>query len=354
MELTRENYERYFIDYLDGNIKGSAGEELLEFLGRNPDLMEEFRNLEKMVLRPSGELYPGKAGIRKTIVSLMNQKGLSFEELCVASVEGDLPANENGILLDYLSKDEIREKHFELLKQTRLSPDVSLIYPYKHRLKRLPHAGRIRTIYVTFSLAAASLLALLLVVRPWQDHSGEATPTVQNTVLPEHEQAAYSDKPPVLPEKPVTEKTSVKTVISYHTTPEQISNPASPEREDVRLAEVLSRKAELLDNGINRTDFAVRRFYTGGNNVAEQEYLEPGVFLTDLFREKVLKEDHPDRQDKLSFWELADAGMKGLSNLTTGNFYIDRSCDSSGKMVHLTLETPVFGLSTPIMHKNNP
>src|SRR4030042_3122915 len=126
MDINRENYERYFIDSLDGRLTGTGKEDLLDFLGRNLDLMEELKNLENMVLVPSEEVYPGKPIIRKTLISLMSEKNLSFDELCAASLEGDLPDNENGILLSFLDRDETHRREFDLLKKTILVADTTV------------------------------------------------------------------------------------------------------------------------------------------------------------------------------------------------------------------------------------
>ena len=41
MKITRENYELFFVDYLDNKLSDSNILELMAFLAQNPDLEEE-------------------------------------------------------------------------------------------------------------------------------------------------------------------------------------------------------------------------------------------------------------------------------------------------------------------------
>ena len=56
MEINRQNYEQYFIDYLDGKLNEKQVGILMSFLEFNPDLKVEFTDIEKMSLIADGEL----------------------------------------------------------------------------------------------------------------------------------------------------------------------------------------------------------------------------------------------------------------------------------------------------------
>jgi hypothetical protein len=42
MKISRQNYEQYFVDYLDGKLNDEQVGVLMSFLEFNPDLKEEF------------------------------------------------------------------------------------------------------------------------------------------------------------------------------------------------------------------------------------------------------------------------------------------------------------------------
>ena len=48
MKINRNNYEMYFIDYLDGVLSPDLVSELLLFLDENPDLKEELSDLDAL------------------------------------------------------------------------------------------------------------------------------------------------------------------------------------------------------------------------------------------------------------------------------------------------------------------
>ena len=60
MKIDRNNYEQYFIDYLDGRMDTDREKILLSFLKFNPDLKKELDGMEKAYLFPSVHAYQHK------------------------------------------------------------------------------------------------------------------------------------------------------------------------------------------------------------------------------------------------------------------------------------------------------
>ena len=80
MRITRDNYEVYFIDFIDGNLDASLQEEMQLFLAANPDLAEEMDGLEGFSFKADThssinkfDLYkstaPGEAPVHPPVVS---------------------------------------------------------------------------------------------------------------------------------------------------------------------------------------------------------------------------------------------------------------------------------------------
>ena len=50
MIITRDNYESFFMDYLEGNLEENLIDQFLDFLKQNPDLKEELHLFEEVSL----------------------------------------------------------------------------------------------------------------------------------------------------------------------------------------------------------------------------------------------------------------------------------------------------------------
>jgi len=55
MNLNRNNYEAYFIDFLEGNLNPAHVDQFLEFISQNPDLKEELHWFE-LISRPTEQV----------------------------------------------------------------------------------------------------------------------------------------------------------------------------------------------------------------------------------------------------------------------------------------------------------
>ncbi|MBC8005772.1 MAG: hypothetical protein H7X84_09885, partial [Verrucomicrobia bacterium] len=47
-KITRDNYEAFFLDYLEGNLEETLIDQFLDFLEKNPDLKEELHLFENI------------------------------------------------------------------------------------------------------------------------------------------------------------------------------------------------------------------------------------------------------------------------------------------------------------------
>ena len=60
MEINRNNYESFFLLYLDGELMASQQVAVEKFLGENADLQKEFFLLKQTVLSPSDVVFEPK------------------------------------------------------------------------------------------------------------------------------------------------------------------------------------------------------------------------------------------------------------------------------------------------------
>jgi hypothetical protein len=169
MKIDRNNYETFFIDYLDGNLPLGEIDLLLDFLNENPDLTEELKDLEKIKIQPTALSNFSNQHLKKSDLDLPD----IFEETCIRAVENDLTNNELNNFQEYLEQNEERQNIFKSFRLTISEPDALIIYDQKNRLKKKVTSNVFKYWY---SAAAILILGLMLFIPTDQ------VPTVQSVV----------------------------------------------------------------------------------------------------------------------------------------------------------------------------
>ncbi|MDM8160396.1 hypothetical protein QUH73_11275 [Labilibaculum sp. K2S] len=128
-EITRYNYEEFFLDYLEGTLSSLQSVALEDFLTRNPDLKLELEEMECPVFtKDSVEID------LKSLKEIPFRE--SFDDFCIARLEGDLSV-ENEIAFDtFLEKNKSFQKENQIYQKTILHADNSLVFTDKEKLKR--------------------------------------------------------------------------------------------------------------------------------------------------------------------------------------------------------------------------
>ena len=55
--ITRDNYELFIVEYIDGCLNEQQIAELRAFLLKNPDIKAEFKNISTVILKPQTEEF---------------------------------------------------------------------------------------------------------------------------------------------------------------------------------------------------------------------------------------------------------------------------------------------------------
>lgn len=134
MDINRDNYEIFFVDYMDGKLSSGDVNRLMAFLVQNPDLAEELEGLKKCVLEPVDIQYSAKEGLKKSISQGMGMD--DFEYLCIANSEGELAPDEKNLLNELLAESPQRMSDYSLFQKVKLEPYLHLVYKSKPSLKR--------------------------------------------------------------------------------------------------------------------------------------------------------------------------------------------------------------------------
>lgn len=168
--ITMENYEMYFLMYIDRELNESEMAAVDAFLLIHPELQEEMDQLKSTVLElPNIEsiTLPNKMSLYK---SEENQIDAALEEKMILSIDHELNDKEEQQLQEELKNNLPAQQLYQNYQSTRL-PLETIVYPHKEALYK--STGKTISIFrarwVELSFAAA--IAFLVVVNIYEEQT---------------------------------------------------------------------------------------------------------------------------------------------------------------------------------------
>lgn len=153
--ITRENYEIYFMDYLDGTLPDECQEELKAFLLVNPDLRELLDGMSQVRLRPEQEVFGKKEGLKQHV------SGKEIAYHAIAEMEGVITPEEKLWVRDNV-EENVFAGEVETYRSTRVMPDSNCVFGKKEELRRRPAMIVLMKRYA--GVAAVAVFAIVLVM----------------------------------------------------------------------------------------------------------------------------------------------------------------------------------------------
>ena len=162
MEINRDNYEMFFLLYADNELDRAAKEAVEAFVASHADLREELNVLLQTRL-PADEtvafLHKELLYKTSTAPSFINMH--NYEEYFVLYADGELNAEEQRAVEDFIGKYPQKKGELDLLQSVKLQPDSSIVFPGKASLYRTEKTkARIVAIPWQRMVAAASIIAI--------------------------------------------------------------------------------------------------------------------------------------------------------------------------------------------------
>lgn len=218
-----ENYESFYLDFLEGNLKENDTALLLVFLEENPSLKVE--ESEFSVFSPNDALQLD--GFSKSLLKFQSFDQIidaeNIEFFLIASIEKQLSDAKTKELQKFLVKNPAFLIELQQYEKAHFSADKSIIYPDKQKLKR----GIVIPMYARFLAAAAGIALFVSVVNLSQIDSpkGIALDKGKNTV-----------------------KVKVKTKVGKEMPAEMIAANSSEVAKNLSLSKVESGNEKLIEN----------------------------------------------------------------------------------------------------------
>ncbi|SHF78809.1 hypothetical protein SAMN05444274_10943 [Mariniphaga anaerophila] len=196
MKITRNNYEEYFLDYLEGELEETLVDDFIDFLRQNPDLKAELEMVAPIKVEMENISFKGKEKLYKEKYDLKAE----FDHAAVARMEGDLSEKDEKEFRNYLAKHPEKQKEASLFEKTKLKADQSIIFSKK---KRLYHRSGGKTILLWATRIAAVLILAFIAYHATDFISTE-------NIIPENQIAVSQNETNTGQEKPVAQKETEK------------------------------------------------------------------------------------------------------------------------------------------------
>lgn len=170
-----DNYESFYLDYLEGTLSEEERIAFEEFLAANPELQvdEEFVFLDDT---PEKMDPLQKCLLKKEDLSIVTNENLEY--FAIGKVENVLAANEEKLFNGYLAAHPEAQQVVAAYRETRLQP-VAVVYPNKEDLKE-KEVAFISWKIISGIVAVAAILLLFFQLGFNNHTTKETTPT--NTV----------------------------------------------------------------------------------------------------------------------------------------------------------------------------
>ncbi|MFZ4798691.1 MAG: hypothetical protein ACOYMA_14425, partial [Bacteroidia bacterium] len=206
MNISKDNYEIYILDYYEGKLNESQTHELLAFVEAQTDVKAEFDAFENISLTEDASLqFDFKECLKKEAISSSRMINLSnYQEFFIADSEGDLSISQKSQLEKFRLLHPNLNNDYHLFQLTKLSADKTIVFENKRQLKKfsvfnIPINKKI--IYQTASIAAS----LLLVASVATYYFSNNTKTIQSTTITtaEIDKTKTNTNPVIKPKEPI-------------------------------------------------------------------------------------------------------------------------------------------------------
>jgi len=344
MDITRENYETWFVDYLEGNLDETVVDRFIEFLQENPDLKEELKLFEsvtavpeQLTFKPKKKLYKSKYDLEET-----------FNESAIAEIEGDLDWEEKTDFSKYLASHPDKQKEKRLFEKTILHADENILFAKKEKLYK--RSGQ--KVILLWTGRVAAILILAIAVFSLINRTPK-TP-VQNNQLAQVEEkteqkAETPEKVTKKPEIPVDAVTPETTV-----TPELVKeeNKIFPKKEIKSVHKENIEKIVPEELAFKRIPVEVPEAMTSltASIDVPVPQAEMGV-MTIVYPDYIPDDEHlltDNLRGKVSLQKITRAGLNLVTSLSNERFNYETN--SEGKVTEYNYESRLLAFSIPAIH----
>ena len=373
MEITRDNYGIFILDYHERRLSKEMISELMMFLDQNPGLQKEFEDFENISIAPDlNILFDEKKSLKRNeILQVGNIGAENYESYFIADHEGELNPEESRQIKSFLQKNPPLKRDYELFYQTFLQPDRTITFGNKNSLKKYPFAYRNRYAFLSAAAVFTLLIASYFIIKNINLNKPETTYNLAQTskvIGIEPEETEYVNIPSSKEEILETNKYKVGDKEEPNRLTITAAEPVSiavSKVEPIKLQnlEIEESNAEII------CDVLIDKYQHHYPDNIHTHYYKQESYFASIIDQKQKKESNllsrfvkgrienaleatglikEDDESKLSLWTLADVSLDGFNALAETNLKLKREKDASGKLISMALMND----NLPVFNKN--
>ena len=163
MPINRDNYESWFLLYIDAELSAEEQQEVEAFVAAHPDLKAELDLLLDTRLTDDMHIAFDKSILLRSEQTAINSN--NYEEQFLLYVDEELDASSKAAVETFVLQHPEKQDTFTLLKQTKLEPE-QIIFPDKASLYREEKKER-PVIFMQWRRLAVAAALIGMVVLVW-------------------------------------------------------------------------------------------------------------------------------------------------------------------------------------------
>jgi anti-sigma factor RsiW len=163
MNITRHNYEEFFMLYADNELSAEQRREVELFVEANPDLKPEFNLFFSLKLHEDPSVTLGdKSFLFRKAPSVPEE----IQTQMLLHLDGELPSAEAASLEARISEDNAFRQEWEILNRAKLQPETEIRFPDRQLLYRHAATGA-RVLHIRWVRYAAAAAVVLIAGLLW-------------------------------------------------------------------------------------------------------------------------------------------------------------------------------------------
>ncbi len=341
--INKENYEAYFLDFVEGNLSASEVDVLNGFLAQHPELKSELKEFEELYLPDA----PIENKALKTSLKREESTGLlESEYLLIAQAEGIITADEKARLAALVATNPQLLEDLAIYHKTKLPAEERLVFDGKQELLQ-KEKGKV--IWWRYATAAAAILVIVLfrqspIERDYNPRSFAFETNLTKDNSPESyafvkreqdEQAVTSPAKIQLPKATVPTK-SVFVTTQRVEKPSQVAEQELPKTNSSPIVEPIDELAneEGVKPMVLPEDSGHYEEVAIVEEVAEEEYISIGEFAKDKIKSDLLRGK-----------TFSETILEELTELAEEKIDLETKRDQEGEVKQLSFNIGKFSFS---------